>query len=736
MTLLSLEHVLLQKTPLTDPADGADESSGDEDGGLNWTNLVTNAARPVIPKRGEKDFERHQAGSLDYSFPAGHHLCLRSCNTKNQEEAQRQMSPYPIFYNIYKPSTPSKKSAPPAFDFQVVNFTQLPPPMPRQCKLPSSQLAPRSTAPAPAPAPAPARPQPFIWWLFSWALRKRPSPTQLWRASQIRSWAEGGGKDDIIAVVGRGESGSFSWAGRVHGVARVLTRSRGSVWRLSSPSASMTPKNDLRDTPRRVDNPNSRLHSNVLLNPIPGSTTTSHLLTPPSLYDSFNPSPELYLDIGQNRVAVIHIFPRIAPGCINIIDAVRARQDGSLRYLMAEGIARSAHSLNNWHDARELLFDVDERGAWARRVPANINYECTRSHGGACVSERVAGVLCVAPSEKESDVVFSVAMRRVQWGCCTRPPVLKGGWGQYMSVSATRSEGVGAGRGAPEGYTPHDVALSTQIKNKNHTTSPPPSSTPTLRRLDAKGLIYNGDYSGWYSITDECFYTNSQVIQTPSQGASPPTALSTETGSIILQSGPLADLSISRPRSRLGWGVQVPGDPEQMVYAWFDALLVYLTGRGFPWSANGRQEGWPADLQLPRALPPYYPPRPRGSLQKRLLAHAHWTVEQKNMSKSLGNVADPFKVIREHGLNVARYYLARVGGRFWDDVDWSQGQPGKHNKEIQSLLGNFLIWITSVTIQKRMAGAPWLALDALVGGENAALVRAQDDLPGKGGVPG
>ncbi|KAF8887618.1 Methionyl/Leucyl tRNA synthetase [Infundibulicybe gibba] len=162
------------------------------------------------------------------------------------------------------------------------------------------------------------------------------------------------------------------------------------------------------------------------------------------------------------------------------------------------------------------------------------------------------------------------------------------------------------------------------------------------RRLDAKGLIYKGDYSGWYSITDECFYTNSQVAQTPSQGASPSTTVSTETGSVvewqneqnymfrlssfqkpllthygspanggiihppqhhthivqILQSGPLTDLSISRPRSRLEWGVQVPGDPEQTVYVWFDALLVYLTGRGFPWSANGKKEGWPVDLQV------------------------------------------------------------------------------------------------------------------------------------------
>lgn len=55
-------------------------------------------------------------------------------------------------------------------------------------------------------------------------------------------------------------------------------------------------------------------------------------------------------------------------------------------------------------------------------------------------------------------------------------------------------------------------------------------------------------------------------------------------------------------------------------------------------------------------------------LQTRLLAHAHWTVEQKKMSKSVGNVADPFEAMAEFGVDVVRFYLARVGGRFRDDT--------------------------------------------------------------------
>jgi methionyl-tRNA synthetase len=65
----------------------------------------------------------------------------------------------------------------------------------------------------------------------------------------------------------------------------------------------------------------------------------------------------------------------------------------------------------------------------------------------------------------------------------------------------------------------------------------------------------------------------------------------------------LMDLSISRPRERLSWGIRVPGDEEQTVYVWFDALLVYLTGAGYPWGGHGAKEngldsGWPPALQV------------------------------------------------------------------------------------------------------------------------------------------
>jgi methionyl-tRNA synthetase len=163
----------------------------------------------------------------------------------------------------------------------------------------------------------------------------------------------------------------------------------------------------------------------------------------------------------------------------------------------------------------------------------------------------------------------------------------------------------------------------------------------------------------------------------------------------------LEDISISRPSARLSWGVPVPADPGQTVYVWFDALLIYLSGAGYPWTASDcaldvqemRARGWPADLQvvgkdilrfhavyLPAILlalnaAPFHPSSdvtPAEGVQvplpRTLLAHAHWTAAQKKMSKSVGNVVDPMAAMEEWGVDAIRFYLMRIGGRWRGDV--------------------------------------------------------------------
>ncbi|KAF9524414.1 tRNA synthetases class I (M)-domain-containing protein [Crepidotus variabilis] len=314
-------------------------------------------------------------------------------------------------------------------------------------------------------------------------------------------------------------------------------------------------------------------------------------------------------------------------------------------------------------------------------------------------------------------------------------------------------------------------------------------------KLVEKGFIYKGNYSGWYSVTDECFYTDAQVTRistasspsasstttatfTSSQNPLPPPgsfqAISVETGSPVewseevnymfrlehftetllahytsnpmavypeqyredvlktLRSGNVEDISVSRPRSRLEWGIQVPNDPTQTVYVWFDALLIYLTGSGYPWSGQVSKTGcWPADLQvigkdilkfhaiyLPAIIKALdglsyssgsatSPPNSNSTVQLAgtILTHAHWTSSQKKMSKSLGNVADPLEAMEKWGVDVVRYYLMRIGGRWRDDVDWSSAQLDKHHKEIQAQLGNYFLRITSSRLSDRVQSA-------------------------------
>lgn len=162
------------------------------------------------------------------------------------------------------------------------------------------------------------------------------------------------------------------------------------------------------------------------------------------------------------------------------------------------------------------------------------------------------------------------------------------------------------------------------------------------RVLDSKGLIYKGAHKGWYSISDECFYTDNQIERrTSPNGSDREIIVSKETGSVVewteeenykfrlsrfrdfllaryrsdpqaiyppkqhanildVLSTPLEDLSVSRPRNRLHWGISVPNDSAHTIYVWFDALINYLTGAGYPWDTEAQniQSCWPPDLQV------------------------------------------------------------------------------------------------------------------------------------------
>lgn len=157
----------------------------------------------------------------------------------------------------------------------------------------------------------------------------------------------------------------------------------------------------------------------------------------------------------------------------------------------------------------------------------------------------------------------------------------------------------------------------------------------------------------------------------------------------------MPDVSISRPKEKVSWGVPVPGDDDQVMYVWIDALSNYITILGYP--EQDISDSWPADAQIvgkdilrfhagiwPTILLALGLPLP-----KNLLAHGFITVDGFKMSKSIGNVIAPEEIIEKHGLIPFRYYFLRHGSTTEDvDFTWDKYEAGYN--ELANDLGNLV----------------------------------------------
>ena len=248
-----------------------------------------------------------------------------------------------------------------------------------------------------------------------------------------------------------------------------------------------------------------------------------------------------------------------------------------------------------------------------------------------------------------------------------------------------------------------------------------------------KGDIYLGEYEGWYCVGCEEFKSESELLEgnkcpihlKPCEYIKEPSyffRLSKYEGFLldlyeqmpefVLPEGRrreviafvrqgLKDLSVTRPRSRVRWGIQVPFDEEHTIYVWFDALFNYVSG------VRDRMHYWPADLHLVgkdivRFHAVYWPAFLASvglELPKGVFAHGWWKVEGQKMSKSLGNVINPYDFLKEWGIDEVRYFLLR-DMPFGEDGDIrKEALLNRLNGELANEIGNLFSRVISMDIK-------------------------------------
>jgi len=286
------------------------------------------------------------------------------------------------------------------------------------------------------------------------------------------------------------------------------------------------------------------------------------------------------------------------------------------------------------------------------------------------------------------------------------------------------------------------------------------ASQAIWRALEAKGEIYLGKFAGWYSVRDEAFYDESELVagKAPTgaevewveeenyffrlsawqdrlielyernPGFIAPRARRNEVMSFVR--GGLKDLSISR--TSFNWGIPVPGNEKHVMYVWLDALTNYITAVGYPdqgsalyrryWPADLHMVGkdivrfhcvyWPAFLMAADIAPP-----------KRVFAHGWWTVEGQKMSKSLGNFITPQQLVGQYGVDQVRYFMLRELP-FGSDGDFShRAMVARINGDLANDLGNLAQRVLSMVQSYCEGKVP--EMGALAAADEALLAAAR-----------
>jgi methionyl-tRNA synthetase len=286
-----------------------------------------------------------------------------------------------------------------------------------------------------------------------------------------------------------------------------------------------------------------------------------------------------------------------------------------------------------------------------------------------------------------------------------------------------------------------------------------------LSRVYEAGDIYFGEYGGLYCRGCERFYLERELVdgRCPDHGVAPtfikeenyffrmsryqdwllgyiqdypdwirPERYRNEVLGFLRE--PLEDLCISRPQRRLDWGIPLPFDERFVTYVWFDALINYLTGLGYPDGAN-YPKFWPGvqhliakDILKPHAI--YWPTMLKAAgiePFQHLNVHGYWQMAQGKMSKSLGNVVEPRSLAAAYGVDQIRYFFLREMVFGLDAVFSEEALRSRINADLANDLGNLFARSLAMAFKYRKGAVPAPGAPEALDREIAGAARTMAD---------
>lgn len=305
----------------------------------------------------------------------------------------------------------------------------------------------------------------------------------------------------------------------------------------------------------------------------------------------------------------------------------------------------------------------------------------------------------------------------------------------------------------------HKVNASNDIFIRTTETRHHEAAQALWKKLVEAGQIYESAYTGWYSVRDEAYFEESEIVDGKAPTGAPvewmeeasyffrlsawerplldyyeahpqaiaPIGRRNEVLSFI--KGGLRDLSVSR--TKFTWGIAVPENPDHVMYVWIDALTNYITALGYP-NVNGEefQDFWPESIHLMgkdilRFHAVYWPAFLMAAglnPPKRIFAHGWLTHDGEKMSKSLGNVVNPFQLIETYGLDQVRYFLMREIPFGQDGTYSDKAMVQRINSDLANDLGNLVQRVLSFIYKNASAQIPHP--DHLEGADQEILAKA------------